>query len=364
MKKATVLVFVLALQVLGVQAFAATGLKSATVVDLKNEVILGKAGGAEHPAVVKDEVAGSDTLRTGKKSRAELEFADKSLARLGSNTIFSFDPSSRKMNLQQGTALIHVPPGQSGAQISTPAATAAILGDVVAMRVNDKGVTQIVALSEDAEGPIQVKLNKTGETKTLHAGEMMTIDSMATKLPQPLTVVVDVFVQSSGLAKGFKKDLPATAQKEIKQAQVVQEKAIRNGKYETTGTVMMAKNGAQQGLIQQNNVNSVLTQAAVGSSFAGTYVGTSQVTSLSGYTPDPLTLVFNNDGTFTATGGDGHTGVGSMNNSGAFTVNMSNGKTITGIATIGTGRISGTFTEPNSSPPPPTDSGVFSVSKK
>jgi len=47
----------------------------------------------------------------------------------------NFDPQGREMKIDRGTALIHVPPGLSGAKISTPAATAAILGDVVAMRV-------------------------------------------------------------------------------------------------------------------------------------------------------------------------------------------------------------------------------------
>ncbi len=104
---------------------SAAGLKTATVTEIKNEVKISKEAEKERAAERNDMVAGKDRLWTGKKSRAELEFADKSIARLGSNTVFSFDPASRNMNLERGTALIHVPPGLSGARISTPAATAA-----------------------------------------------------------------------------------------------------------------------------------------------------------------------------------------------------------------------------------------------
>jgi hypothetical protein len=101
-------------------AVQAAPLQSATVTEVKNEVNLAKEGAEKRPATVKDTLAGKDRLSTGKKSRAELEFADKSIARLGSNTIFSFDPQGRDMKVDRGSALIHVPPGQNGANRRHP----------------------------------------------------------------------------------------------------------------------------------------------------------------------------------------------------------------------------------------------------
>jgi hypothetical protein len=258
---------------------AAEPLKSATVTHLRNEVLIAREGQAEHAAAERDTVAGKDVLRTGKKSRAELEFADKSIARLGSNTIFSFNPQGREMSLQRGAALIHVPPGLSGARISSPAATAAIRGDVVAMRVAAGGITQIVALSRDASGPVTVTFHKTGETRTLEPGQMLTINPSDVRLPEPMHMNVDVFVQSSALvqgADGFSRQLPEVARQEIRQAESRQHEEIRTGVLEggTTAVARTEKPGAS--LARAVSDENTAVQAATGSRFAGRYLGTYQ----------------------------------------------------------------------------------------
>ncbi len=218
--------------------FAGEPLRSATVIEMRNEVVIRKEGETERPAQSSDKVTGNDILRTGKKSRAEIEFAYKSIARLGSNTIFSFDPKSREMKVDRGTALIHVPPGLSGARIATPAATAAILGDVIAMRVNQDGKTDFVALSRDTEGPISITFNKTGETRTLEPGELLSLDPQATRMPDPIAINVQAFTQTSSLInsnnddKGFKADLPQTAKAEIQRGVEFQKEEIKNGNLE------------------------------------------------------------------------------------------------------------------------------------
>jgi len=314
-------------------------LKSATVTEVKNEVRIARESDAERAAAIKDTVAGRDVLRTGKKSRAELEFSDKSIARLGSNTVFSFDPQSRDMRIDRGTALIHVPPGLSGAKISTPAATAAIHGDVVAMRVNDQGVTQVVALLRDAAGPVTVTFNKTGESRTLEPGQLLTLDPMATRIPEPLNVAVDVFVQTSNLAGGFKKELPATAQNEIKQAQVIQEREIRSGNLEGAAGKLMAKMDASP-MGHHSTVDSNTNLATSGSRFAGTYSGQSFSTGGPGCLPagtleGSFILTVAEDGRITGMTGGGGTLIGLVNDDGSFRAVSSNGG-------IGAGVVSGT----------------------
>jgi len=332
---------------IGAPASLAAPLKSATVQEIKGEVILKKEGDKERSAAVKDVLAGKDVVRTGKKSRAELEFADQSIARLGSNTIFSFDPESRdrEMNVQRGTALIHVPPGRSGARISCPAATAAILGDVLAMRVDDQGGTQIVALSRDEAGPIQVTLNRTGETRTLEPGQMLTLTPGDVRLPEPVTISVDVFTQSSGLVNGFEGRLSESADTEISRARATQSQDIRRGLLQRGIQVRSSRESGGRNL----EVRTTTVEAASGSSVAGRYVGNwkDQAPCTGGA---KLGFEVREDGTFTAVfGGTGAGGNqttvinGTINSDGSYTATTTDGKPSDGNVRFDSGSIEGIF---------------------
>jgi hypothetical protein len=253
-------------------------LKSATVQETKNDVNIEKEGDSLRPAVKTDVVLGKDLLKTGKKSRALLEFNDRSIARLGSNTTFSFDSTGREMKIERGSALIHVPPGLSGARISTPAATAAILGDVIAMRVNDEGATQFVALSRDSLGPITITHNGSGDKRTLEPGELITTHLNDTKLPDPISINVDAFIQSSTLTgnqnDGFKAPLPETAAKEIQQAQEIQHRQISQGRFETREKGFRGHRHPPEAMRRNfEGVRDTTVQSNLGSRFAGLYFG-------------------------------------------------------------------------------------------
>ena len=136
----------------GVQPFT-----SATVTRLENQVTLGTHGGGnERPAALHDVVQARTYLFTQDKSRAELEFADHSIVRVGQNTVFSFDAASRTLSLEKGAMLFYVPPGTGGGNIKTPSLTAAITGTVGKVSEN-----LIAVLS----GELKTKWG------TVHAGE-------------------------------------------------------------------------------------------------------------------------------------------------------------------------------------------------
>lgn len=104
---------------------------SATVTRIENQVTLGShAGGNERAAALHDVVQAQTYLFTQDKSRAELEFPDHSIVRVGQNTVFSFDAASRTLSLEKGAMLFYVPPGSGGGNIKTPSLTAAITGTV------------------------------------------------------------------------------------------------------------------------------------------------------------------------------------------------------------------------------------------
>src|ERR1043166_355819 len=44
-----------------------------------------------------------DVMRTGSDSRAEMIAPDQTITRVGANTVFSFEPEKREVNLQRGS---------------------------------------------------------------------------------------------------------------------------------------------------------------------------------------------------------------------------------------------------------------------
>jgi hypothetical protein len=140
----------------GVQPFS-----SATVTRVENHVAIGShAGGAEHPAMLHDVVANQTYLLTQDDSRAELQFADGSLVRVGQDSVFSFDADSRTLSLEKGSMLFYVKPGTGGGTIKTPSLTAAITGTVAKVSKN-----LIAVLS----GEIKTKWG------TVHSGEAIDV---------------------------------------------------------------------------------------------------------------------------------------------------------------------------------------------
>jgi hypothetical protein len=116
----------------GVQPFT-----SATVTRVENHVDIGShAGGAERPAMLHDVVEAQTYLITQDDSRAELEFPDHTVVRVGQDSVFSFDAQSRTLSLEKGAMLFYIPPGSGGGTIKTPSLTAAVTGTVAKVSKN------------------------------------------------------------------------------------------------------------------------------------------------------------------------------------------------------------------------------------
>src|SRR5438034_2809350 len=85
---------------------AAIPLTSAALTEMKNDVRYKATAAAERTARLADVLTGADVLRTGERSLAEIEFNDKTLTRLGSKSVFSFDAAHREFRLDKGLGLI------------------------------------------------------------------------------------------------------------------------------------------------------------------------------------------------------------------------------------------------------------------
>ena len=110
----------------------AADLSSAEIIQVVKEVRILPSGGSPVAASVGTSISGSTAVTTGRRSRAELEFNDQTLMRIGSNTTFSI-AGGRAVELERGALLLQTPDGGgrgSGVQVRAGNVTAAITGSM------------------------------------------------------------------------------------------------------------------------------------------------------------------------------------------------------------------------------------------
>lgn len=207
---------------------AAAALSQATVTRTVNQVEILERATTPKPATVGEILRGSAALRTGGRSRAELTFPDQTLARLGSNTLFSFEDRGRNLDLENGTMLLQVPKGKGGTKVRTAAVTAAITGTTLLMEFSpgDPGTIKLIVL----EGEARLSLNdRLGESVIVGPGKMITLSTNATSLPDPVSVDVarimktSRLIQEGGLEDSGEIDQVILAQNELKRRGVLLE---------------------------------------------------------------------------------------------------------------------------------------------
>ena len=177
--------------------------------------LAGQARPAAQGAVIHDE----NVVRTGTESRAELEFADLTLARLGSNSIFSFDAKARTMSFKQGAVLFSKPTNSGAIQIQAGAISGAItgstgfistvpmegIGKAGHLRSNGKGTTTIVGMLEGKIHGGSRWTDSAGREHTtpfqLGPGEMLV--ARLDGAPRFAQFDIPRFVKSSPLIKGL-----------------------------------------------------------------------------------------------------------------------------------------------------------------
>jgi FecR protein len=182
--------------------------------------LAGEAHPAAQGAVIHDE----NVVRTGTESRAELEFADLTLARLGSNSIFSFDAKARTMNFTQGAVLFSKPTNSGAIQLRSGAISGAITGSTGFIstvsiegigkaghtRSNGKGTTTLVGMLEGKIHGGSRWTDSAGREHTtpfrLGPGEMLV--ARPDGAPRFAQFDIPRFLKTSPLVKGFKAPLP------------------------------------------------------------------------------------------------------------------------------------------------------------
>ncbi len=161
-----------------------------------------------------------DVLRTGADSRAEMMADDHTVTRVGANTIFSFSPHSRELELRQGAILFQSPSGKGGGAIRTQAASAAVLGTTIIVAATPTGAMKVLLV----EGTGRV-ITSTGEKHTLRAGQMIIVEARRCSAVMDFRLRDEV--QRARLVQGFRLRLPSEGK--IMRAEHAQQQAMERG---------------------------------------------------------------------------------------------------------------------------------------
>ncbi len=212
------LIFLLA----GLAPSHAADLSQAKVRQKFNVVTLApNLNASAHPVAQGALVQDDNVVRTGTESRAELEFTDLTLARIGANSIFTFDAQARSLECGRGAVLFSKPANSGRVEIRSGAVTAAITGSTgfVSTTVNRGHKKGAQVNPEDATtilGMLEGKLHGNSTWRdgsgrehsfkfSLGAGELL----VAQPGRPPTVVQFDIprFLATSPLIKGFSGDL-------------------------------------------------------------------------------------------------------------------------------------------------------------
>ncbi|MCW6036701.1 FecR domain-containing protein [Spirulina subsalsa FACHB-351] len=176
-----------------------TVLTQAVVESVSNQVRVVSQSQSPRSARVSEVIRPGDAIATAASSRADLRFNDQSLARLGAQSIFRFNPGTRNIDLSQGTALVLIRPGQGGTTIRTPNGAAGVRGSALVVRYDPATDTTLVAALTNSG---IVVFNQDGlETLPIAAGEMAVfIENQPAKVYK---FDLDTFYATSPLVAGL-----------------------------------------------------------------------------------------------------------------------------------------------------------------
>ena len=199
-----------------------------------------------------DIVKGDTALQTGGNSRAELQFPDLTITRVGSNALFRFIAGTREMILDSGTLLFSSPAGAGGGKVQAGAITAAVTG--TDFMISNVGTVKVICLSHK----VTVYLTANPKIRAeLLPGQMLEITPGTTgavrKMPRVTTINLGKLLATSKLTQtgGFR---PLASQAILVQNTNLQAKAFSLAKADLTGeaaeearaTTQFASNSSSQ----------------------------------------------------------------------------------------------------------------------
>lgn len=236
---------------LTVAPLGAADLRQATFTQVIKEVTVVSSGTkSTTKAKLNDMFVNPDIVQTGPDSLAELIAEDKTVTRIGANTIFSFSAKGREVNLEQGSVLFHSPKGKGGGTIKTKAASASVLGTTIVVTATTGGGFKAIVL----EGKGQITLPN-GDFRILQAGQVTFVLPGSRQFGPQLNINLSKLVENSRLVQGFEQELPS---KPVIQAEVERQLTlITTGKAVDTGSIIAS------GPVTSDTVTTTVLEQAV-----------------------------------------------------------------------------------------------------
>jgi hypothetical protein len=185
-------------------ALSAAPLAQGTFTEVIRNVNKLAPDGTAAPATLNQTVQAPDRVRTGAESRAELTAPDKTITRIGANTVFAFDTSQRVLHLDQGSVLFHAPKGAGGGTIKSGGASAAILGTTIIVSATPGGGFKLIALEGTAKATLE-----NGKRATVKAGQLVYVLPGGKGFSEVLTINLGKLAANSQLVSGFSQPLPS-----------------------------------------------------------------------------------------------------------------------------------------------------------
>jgi hypothetical protein len=164
----------------------------ARVTQVVQDVKVVPSGAAARAATVNETVSQGSAVQTGTQSRSELTFQDKTITRLGENTIFTVGQGARTVELGSGQFLLYVPKKAGGAKVKMGSVTAAITGTTVLGHVYPNGIVDFTVL----EGSGCIHLDNSGQSMYVGAGQRVTYDPALQRLGNPVDVDIQDLMSS------------------------------------------------------------------------------------------------------------------------------------------------------------------------
>ncbi len=184
--------------------------------------MIGAANKVEVPAETNMLFKSPDLVRTGQASRVELTAKDRTITRIGANTVFTFAQGGRDIQLHEGSVLFHSPKGAGGGAIKNRGTSAAVLGTTEIATVLRDGSFKVM----DLEGHVKVTL-KNGLSVVLGPGQTLTVSADGTRLGEVQNFDLGAMAASLELVSGFVNTLSSLPQ--IESAAQEQNRQIAEG---------------------------------------------------------------------------------------------------------------------------------------
>jgi hypothetical protein len=181
---------------------SAAATREARLTQVIKDVQLLPANASPRSASLNEIVRAGTAVQTGVESRAELTFADQTIARLGAETVFSFDAESRTSDLASGAILMQVPKSSSGAQIKTAAVTGAIAGTTLLLEYHPDAYIKCILLQGAGRFCLK-RRHRVNDCLVLHAGEMLILNPNAKSLPDAVDVDLERLLKTCQLITDF-----------------------------------------------------------------------------------------------------------------------------------------------------------------